>query len=441
MSESGGVRRWGRQATTGRSGATFARATTIALLAATFAAYLALPAQAEGAVVGASGVLASGPPPTSETQPVVFYSDSTATLRGTVNPNGSEVTECDFEYGTGTSYESSIPCEDEASGKPKTIGSGTSPVAVVALLQNLSGATGYHYRVVASNGGGTSAGNDLTFRTQATPVPTVESVGVAGGYSATTATLGGEVDPNGSNVTSCVMEWGKSSSYEASLPCEKPPGAGNEPVEVTASLKELTPGATYHFRFVATNGVGTGYGNDHGVRMENVPVIKAISPKKGPAEGGTIVTISSTSFMSNVWAVTFASLPASFEYDFATNKITAISPPGTAGYADIQFYDGEAVGAMAKKDRFKYGLTATGISPASGPAAGGTQMTITGAGFAPDSTGTRVEFGKAFAVSVTCSSTTECAATVPAGKAGRTPVTVIVDGAKAKAPTRYVYTP
>src|SRR5436190_1627948 len=41
--------------------------------------------------------------PTVKTEPASSLASTTATLNGVVNPNGFEVTECRFEYGTGTS--------------------------------------------------------------------------------------------------------------------------------------------------------------------------------------------------------------------------------------------------------------------------------------------------------------------------------------------------
>ena len=48
--------------------------------------------------------------PTVLTGAAAEITQTGATLNGSVNPNGSEVTECEFEYGTGTGYGSSAPC-------------------------------------------------------------------------------------------------------------------------------------------------------------------------------------------------------------------------------------------------------------------------------------------------------------------------------------------
>ena len=95
--------------------------------------------------------------------PEIGYADSgpttnSVTLRGTVNPNGSGVTNCYFEYGATEAYGQVIPC----SALP---GMGTSPVAVSATVTGLAVNTSYHYQLVATNSIGTTEGQDRLFGT------------------------------------------------------------------------------------------------------------------------------------------------------------------------------------------------------------------------------------------------------------------------------------
>jgi hypothetical protein len=85
---------------------------------------------------------------------------SSATLDGQINPEGAE-TSYRFEYGTSESYGASVPVPDGNAG------SGTGPVSVQAHTQTLQPHTTYHFRLLVTNAGGTVAGADQTFTTQA----------------------------------------------------------------------------------------------------------------------------------------------------------------------------------------------------------------------------------------------------------------------------------
>src|SRR6478735_3322537 len=89
----------------------------------------------------ASAALAAGPP-AATTGAASAITRSTATLNGTVDPNGSSV-RWYFEYGTTTAYGLTSGGEDA--------GDGDGEVPVAAGLQGLSPGTTYHYRLIATN--------------------------------------------------------------------------------------------------------------------------------------------------------------------------------------------------------------------------------------------------------------------------------------------------
>ncbi len=192
-------------------------------------------------------------PPTVTTGAASSVVQTSATLNAEIDPNGSEVSACKLEYGPTTSYGTSASCNPSP-------GSANSTVAVTAAITSLSANTTYHFRVSATNAGGTSHGSDQTLKTL-TSAPTVQT-GAALVVSQTTVTLNAEVNPNGEEVSECMLEYGPTTSYESSAPCSPPPGSGNGLVAVTAALSGLDANATYHFRIVATNATGTGDGND-----------------------------------------------------------------------------------------------------------------------------------------------------------------------------------
>ncbi len=213
------------------------------------------------------------PPPALTTGEATSSTPSEATLDATVNPNGAEIPECKFEYGTTSSYGSSVPC----STLP---GSGTSPVAVSASITGLAPSSVYHYRIAASYPGGTSTGSDQTFTTAGSR-PTV-STEPASAITQTSARLNGEINPNGKEVSECEFEYGRSKTYGATTPCAPSPGSGQTPVTVSASLSGLTEGSAYHFRVRASNASGTSYGGDQTFTAFDAPPNEEPEENKPP---------------------------------------------------------------------------------------------------------------------------------------------------------------
>src|SRR5580692_6669272 len=128
-----------------------------------------------------------------------------------------------------------------------------------------------HYFEDGYEGGSGVAGADINFTVsnarfytayQYTVTPPVVSTHAASNIGETSATLSGTVNPEGSEVTKCIFEYGPTTAYGASVPCAKLPGSGASPVEVTAALAGVAPGTTYDFRLVATNSRGTEKGNN-----------------------------------------------------------------------------------------------------------------------------------------------------------------------------------
>ena len=191
--------------------------------------------------------------PAVVTEAASSVSQASATLNATVSPNGGTVVDCHFDYGTTVAYGHEVPC----SSLP---GSGASAVGVSASVTGLSADTTYHFRVVATNAGGTGTGGDGTFKTLPNP-PTVVTGSVAPATQ-TTATLNATVNPNGGEIGNCYFEYGEQASYGSKAPCTASPGSGVSAVAVSALLTGLIKNTTYHFRIVATNAGGTSPGDD-----------------------------------------------------------------------------------------------------------------------------------------------------------------------------------
>lgn len=135
---------------------------------------------------------------------------------------------------------------------------------------------------------------------------------------------------------------------------------------------------------------GPGGSSNNWVRYSYGPVITEIAPERGPASGGTAVTIVGQD-LGETSAVTFGSVPAESFTVNSDESITAISPPvapeesiigvtattpeGTSGVDWSSPDEGFA-------NTFTYGPTVTRVIPDMGPEAGaGTTVTILGTGF------------------------------------------------------------
>jgi hypothetical protein len=186
----------------------------------------------------------------SEVEPV------SARLNGTVDPEGVQVTDCHFDYGTSEAYGLTAGCVE-------SVGSGSGEVSVHADLSGLSAGTAYHFRLQASNANGTEFGGDETF---STPPPPAISGAVSSNLSEHEADLSAMVNPEGSELKECVFEYGASTAYEHSVACTPglvQIGAGSSPVAISAHLTGLEKDITYHWRVQATNFAGTTTTPDH----------------------------------------------------------------------------------------------------------------------------------------------------------------------------------
>ena len=91
-------------------------------------------------------------------------------LEGAVDPEEFKVSECFFEYGTTTAYGTKTPCVEPDAAELDS--ASTIAESVHAETEPLEANITYHYRLVASNLGGVSRGEDRTFTAGAAPQDT-----------------------------------------------------------------------------------------------------------------------------------------------------------------------------------------------------------------------------------------------------------------------------
>ena len=257
--------------------------------------------------------------PIAVTEPASSVGQTSATLNGRVNANSGQVTSCVLEYGTSTAYTGSAPCSPPP-------GSGKAPVAVSAVVEGLEVNTTYHFRIVATNAGGTSAGSDATLKTLPHSAPTAVTEAAAS-LGQTSATLAGSVNPNGGEVSACVLEYGTSTSYTSSAPCSPPPGSGKAPVAVSAVVEGLEENTTYHFRIVATNDGGTSYGLDR-IFKTLPPNAPAVATEAASALTQTSATLNGT-VTPNGGEVSSCLIEYGTSSAFYTSSVPCSPPPGS----------------------------------------------------------------------------------------------------------------
>jgi hypothetical protein len=221
---------------------------------------------------------ATAAPPSVGTKDASGVSSNSAKLNGTVDPN-NEATTWYFEFGASTGYGTKTTV--------KSAGSGNKAVNASTTISGLAAGTTYHYRLVASNGSGTTFGSDESVTTDGPPTVVT---GAPQSIAPSTVTLTGSVDPRGEG-TSWQFEYGTTTAYGSKT---KSKNAGSKPgsVAVDERVKDLTPGTTYHYRLIASSKAGKATGADATfVTTQAVTLSKPASK----VVAGRYVTLSGTS--------------------------------------------------------------------------------------------------------------------------------------------------
>ena len=195
-------------------------------------------------VIGLSlaGIASAAGSPSITTGVATKISNTTAVLNGTINPNG-HATLYDFSVGPTTAYGATTALHN--------VKSGTKPVAITTTVTGLTPGTTYHYRLNASNAGGSVAGPDRAFTTTGHPPAAVVTGGPVN-VGKTVATPTGVINPEGATTT-WVIQYGLTTAYGM----QNFPGtlaAVTTPVAVSAVLTGLSPATLFHYRIVAFHG-------------------------------------------------------------------------------------------------------------------------------------------------------------------------------------------
>ena len=167
-------------------------------------------------------------------------------------------------------------------------------------------------------------------------------------------------------------------------------------------------------------------GNHRLRRVTNIvpagaPSITSVTPNHGFTVGGTGIVIIGTAFQHGA-TVLIDGNPATNVVLVSPTEINAAVPPGTAGPKNVVIENPDAQ-TFIFSNGFTYveQLHVTSIAPNSGSVAGGTDITITGAGF---QSGATVKIDGVAATNAVFVNSTQLRATTPAGTAGSKNVVV-----------------
>jgi hypothetical protein len=191
------------------------------------------------------------------------------------------------------------------SHNPVTTGSHSTDGAVLgsftSSMTGLLTGTLYYIRSYATNSGGTSYGNELSFTTGQVITATLTTT-VVSSITSTTAVSGGNISDDGDgSITARGICWAATSSPTIN---DNITSNGTGKGSFTSNLTGLLPGAIYHVRAYATNSAGTSYGNDLSFTTSAIaPVLSttsassvtrttAVSGGNITSDGGSVVTAS-----------------------------------------------------------------------------------------------------------------------------------------------------
>jgi hypothetical protein len=270
---------------------------------------------------------------------------------------------------------------------------------------------------------GDSASPTLTNPVAAEQLPTVTGLTVTGFTLASGPLVGGTpVTITGTNLIGVTVKFGK-------LAATIIPGSDTG----TSIMVKSPAGKVGAVNVTVTNAVGTASAPEQFTYVA-APSVRRAAPTSGPCGGGTPVTIKGSNLGTTATAtVNFGGVAVTPSSDNGTT-IVVNSPAGT-GMVNVTV---TTAGGASAPAHFTYVAAPTitaNISPASGPAKGGTAVTITGTNLL----GATVKFGAKAATAFVSKSASKIVVKSPAGTAGPVNVTVTTLGGTATAPNQFTY--
>ncbi|MGC3958876.1 MAG: IPT/TIG domain-containing protein [Verrucomicrobiota bacterium] len=166
------------------------------------------------------------------------------------------------------------------------------------------------------------------------------------------------------------------------------------------------------------------------------PGITNVSPSLGPEIGGITVTLRGTNFGTSGVVTVGTNGNNAIISGWSHNQIQFTLPPGTGTNVPVVVTVGGQISPAVGFNYFRPAIT--NVSPATGPTAGGSFITLKGMYFGTNGTVT-IGGNNAFVASTNWSDT-EIQCTLPAGQGTNVPV-IVTSGGQASAPGHFSYFP
>jgi hypothetical protein len=282
--------------------------------------------------------------PAVTTGPAETVGQTTATLTGTVDPNGTATT-YHFDYGATTAY--GLKTVDLSAG------AGDDAVTFKLPVDKLTPSTTYHYRLVA----GETNGNDVTFKTAAAPInPTIPGISrlSAVDKTATSARLTARINPHRA-ITTWHVEWGGWASLGRRT-LDQSIAAGTKDIAISTALSGLTPNRRVYWRVVANNAAGVKRSGTASFTTLRAPSGLTLTLTPGTAAWNGLVSVRGNVAGSGVSGIRIV--------------LQAVGFPFTAPFADVATATADSRGDFAFAARPVFLATryrALIRSPATGP--------------------------------------------------------------------------
>jgi len=176
--------------------------------------------------------------------------------------------------------------------------------------------------------------------------------------AATSATLCGEVDDNGS-TTSVWFDFGSSSSYGKSTYAATLGSTAGHSLAANSGITQaalpiasLQPNSTLHYRLVASNANGTAYGEDRSLTTPRLTSTLALKATPATASKGSVITflatLSNTAATGSIRFTSGTTTLGTCTLKSATCSLSTKSLPTGANQSILATYSGDNLNATAK---------------------------------------------------------------------------------------------